>query len=218
MTGVVSGRNGVRQLLRRIVLWRVSPRWYLFAFVAVPALYVLGLAFVPGALSTFSLPLGTLLLLPVFFFVVLVTGGPLLEEPGWRGFALPRLQRRWGPLLGTVILGALWAGWHTPQYFTPVFAATNGGLSVSGAAVFLIAALSFSVIITWAFNHTKTSVFIAILIHQCINYTQGLTTTIFPGAKNNEVGPVAVFAVAALVIVIATRGRLGYTPEPSAQP
>jgi CAAX protease family protein len=217
MTAVVAGRVGVRQLLRRLVLWRVSPAWYLFAFVAVPALYVLGLAFVPGAFSSVSLPLSTLLLLPAFFVVLLVTGGPLLEEPGWRGFALPRLQQRWGPLAGTVILGVLWAGWHTPQYFTPVFAATNGGLTLSGVAVFLIAAVSFSLIITWAFNHTRASVLIAILIHQCINFTQGLTTTILPGAKNNEVGPVVVFAAVALIIVIATRGRLGYAP-PSGDP
>jgi membrane protease YdiL (CAAX protease family) len=213
MTAVVAGRAGVRQFLRRLVLWRVSPRWYLFAFVAVPALYVLGLALVPGALSSVSLPLDTLLLLPAYFVVILVTGGPLLEEPGWRGFALPRLQQRWGPLVGTLILGVLWAGWHTPQYFTPVFAATNGGLTVSGAAVFVIAAVSFSVIITWAFNHTRASLVIAILIHQSINYTQALTTAIFPGAKNNEVGPVVVFGLAALIIVLATRGRLGYAPE-----
>ena len=210
MTAVVAGRPGVHQLLHRLVLWRVSPGWYLFAVVGMPALYLLGLALVPGAFSSVSLPLDTLLLLPVFFVVLLVTGGPLLEEPGWRGFALPRLQRRWGPLVGTLILGFLWAGWHAPQYFTPTFAATNGGLSISGVAVFVVAALSFSVIITWAFNHTKASLVIAILIHQCINFSQGLTTTILPGAKNNEVGPVIVFALAALIIVLATRGRLGY--------
>jgi len=117
-----------------------------------------------------------------------------------------------------VILGVLWAGWHVPQYFTPVFSATNGGLTVSGVAVFVVAAVSFSVIITWAFNHTRGSLVIAVLIHQCINFSQGLTTTILPGAKNNEVGPVAVFALAALVIVLATRGRLGYSPAEEANP
>ncbi|TME05829.1 MAG: CPBP family intramembrane metalloprotease [Chloroflexi bacterium] len=213
MTAVVAGRAGVKQLLRRLVLWRVSPRWYLLAVVGMPALYLLGLALVPGAFSSISLPLTTLLLLPAFFVVILVTGGPLLEEPGWRGFALPRLQQRWGPLVGTLILGVLWAGWHGPQYFTPVFSATNGGLTVSGVAIFLVAAVSFSLIITWAFNHTKASLVIAILIHQCINFSQGLTTTILPGAKNNEVGPVFAFAAAAVIIVIATRGRLGYSPQ-----
>ena len=218
MTAVVAGRAGVKQLLRRLVLWRVSPRWYLLAFVGMPALYLLGLALVPGAFSSVSLPLSTLLLLPVFFVVLLVTGGPLLEEPGWRGFALPRLQLRWGPLVGTLILGVLWAGWHVPQYFTPVFAATNGGLNVPGVAIFVVGAVSFSVIITWAFNHTKASLVIAILIHQCINFSQGLTTTILPGAKNNEVGPVFVFALAALIIVLATRGRLGYTAPAESNP
>src|SRR5207248_3231061 len=203
MTAVVAGRAGVKQLLRRLVLWRVSPRWYLLAFVGMPALYLLGLALVPGAFSSVRLPLSTLLLLPVFFVVLLVTGGPLLEEPGWRGFALPRLHLRWGPVVGTLILGVLWAGWHVPQYFTPVFAATNGGLTVPGVAIFLVGAVSFSVVIPWAFNHTNASLVIAILIYQCINFSHGLTTTILPGAKNNEGGPVFVFALAALLTELA---------------
>src|SRR6266581_88836 len=122
MTAVMSGRAGVRQLLRRFVMWRVRAVWYLYALVAIPALYFIGVMLVPGALGSFKVPsLTASLLYPVLFLVVLVLDGPLLEEPGWRGFALPRLQTHWGPLLGTVILGVMWAGWHAPQYFTKTF-------------------------------------------------------------------------------------------------
>ena len=211
MTAVMSGRTGVRQLLRRFVMWRVRGVWYLYALLVIPALYFIGVALVPGALGSFKVPSLTVsLLYPVLFLVVLVLDGPLLEEPGWRGFALPRLQTRWGPLLGTVILGIMWAGWHAPQYFTKTFAAANGGLSVSGVIVFLLAVVSFSVLITWAFNNTGGSLLIAILIHTAINFTQGLTSDLFPAAAYNEVAPVAVFGAAAVTIVVATRGRLGF--------
>src|SRR3989475_9528419 len=119
MTAVMSGRAGVRQLLRRFVMWRVSWAWYLYALLAIPALYVIGVALVPGALGSFKAPSLTMsLLYPVFFIVVLVLDGPLLQEPRWRGFALPRLQARCGPLVGTVILRVMWGSWHAPQYFT----------------------------------------------------------------------------------------------------
>ena len=210
MTAVMAGKAGVRQLLRRFVLWRVGAIWYLVALVGVPLLYVLSIALVPGSLASFRAPtMAMTFLYPVFFLVVMVLDGPLLEEPGWRGFALPRLQERWGPLAGTVILGLLWGTWHAPQYLTPTFSAANGGLSVSGVLVFLVAAVAFSVIITWAFNYTRASLLIAILLHTAINFTQALTSDLFPAAAYNEVVPVTVFGAAALAIIIATRGHLG---------
>ena len=211
MTAVMSGRTGVWQLLRRFVMWRVRGVWYVYALLAIPALYFIGVALVPGALGSFKVPSLTVsLLYPVLFLVVLVLDGPLLEEPGWRGFALPRLQARWGALLGAVILGVMWAGWHAPQYFTKTFAAANGGLSVSGVIVFLLAVVIFSVLITWAFNNTGGSLLIAILIHTAINFTQGITSDLFPAAAYNEVVPVAVLGAAAVIIVVATRSRLGF--------
>jgi uncharacterized protein len=207
----MGGRTGVRQLLRRFVMWRVRAVWYLYALVAIPALYFIGVALVPGALGSFKAPsLSIWLLYPVLFIVVMVLDGPLLEEPGWRGFALPLLQVRWGPLVGTLILGVMWGAWHAPQYFTKTFAAANGGLSASGVIVFVLATVSFSVLITWAFNHTAGSLLIAILIHTAINFTQAFTSDLFPAAAYNEVVPVAVFGTAAVIVVIATRGRLGF--------
>jgi membrane protease YdiL (CAAX protease family) len=77
--------------------------------------------------------------------------------------------------------------------------------------VFLLAAVSFSILIAWVFNHTGGSILIAILLHASINFSQGLTSDLFPRAAFNEVGPVAAFCVTALIIVVATRGRLGYS-------
>jgi uncharacterized protein len=101
MTGVTEGRAGVGRFLRRFVLWRVGFRWYLFAFVGVPVLVVLSVVVIPGVLGSFQglSALDPLYLLGIFLYA-LFPGGALGEEPGWRGFALPRLQSLHGPLVG----------------------------------------------------------------------------------------------------------------------
>jgi uncharacterized protein len=115
MTGMTEGRASIGRLVRRYVLWRVGFRWYLFVLVGIPAIMVVGTAILPGTLASFQGPTPRMLLIyPLFFVWVLFLGGPLGEETGWRGFALPRLQRLHGPLVGSLILGPLWAFWHFP--------------------------------------------------------------------------------------------------------
>src|SRR5262245_35986070 len=98
MTGVMQGRAGIRALLGRIVLWRVPYLWYLVALLGIPLIMVLGMVFLPGAVASFDpLTIETWLGYPWLFILVLFLGGPFLEEPGWRGFALPRLQHLMGP-------------------------------------------------------------------------------------------------------------------------
>jgi uncharacterized protein len=120
MTAVTQGRAGIRQLLSRYVLWRVGIPWYLLVLLGVPALLLILILLLPGALAAFHLP--GLSFWPTYligYLTILVIGGPLGEEAGWRGFALPRLQQRSGPLVGTLILGVLWGLWHLPEFFTP---------------------------------------------------------------------------------------------------
>ena len=212
VTAIVAGRSGIRQLLASIVRWRVNVGWYALALLGLPAVYTASIALVPGALASYKpFSLSDVMLFPVLYLYLGASGGPLTEEPGWRGFALPRLQRRWGPLAGTTIVGLIWAAWHLPNYFRPDWAAVNGGLNFSGVAVFTVAAVSFSIVITWVYNRTGGSVLLAILLHCSLNFSQGLNTVMFPAAANNEVAPVAALVVAALVLVFATRGRLGYS-------
>lgn len=108
MTALTEGRAGIGRLLRRCVLWRVGWHWYLFVLIGFPALLLLSFLLPSGAIASLREPLPLLLLnsLPALL-VILLVGGPLAEEPGWRGFALPRLEQRTGPLGGTLILGTL---------------------------------------------------------------------------------------------------------------
>jgi len=218
MAGVTEGREGVRRLLRRIVLWRVGIGWYLFVLVGIPAIIVLSTLVLPGALASFqasAVPSTVLLYVvagPVFLFV----GGPVFEEIGWRGFALPRLQRLYGPLVGTLILGALWGLWHLPLFLIPSWDTPHG--SLLDIALFVILAVSIAIVITWVINNTKDSVLLAILAHGSINSAAVSMYALFPapavtgGLANVGVG----FGVAALLTVALTRGRLGYRQQSSA--
>src|SRR5215216_2690241 len=211
MTGVTEGRAGVRRFLRRFVLWRVGLGWYLFVLVGVPALFVLSIIVLPGVLGSFQ-GLGALLpplSLLGWFVYAFFPGGALGEEPGWRGFALPRLQALHGPLLGSLILGPLWGLWHLPLFFTPWNVLTTFNL-----VVFVLATTCLAIMYTWVFNNTKGSVLMAILIHASFNASvTGILAPLFPAPILEDYGLLPIlggFGAFAVVLVALTRGRLGY--------
>jgi CAAX protease family protein len=207
MTGITERRVGVVRLLRRYVLWRVSFWWYLFVLIGIPALILWSLLISPGALTKLpaSVPiLGLAYLLT--YLATFVLGGPLLEEPGWRGFALPRLQQRFGPLRGTLLLGILWGLWHLPLFL--VIPGYNGaGTGIVGIllpfSLFLLTVVAFAVLFTWVFNHTKGSLLLVMLLHTSIN-----TAANFSGANSLVLS--ATFVALAVVVIAITKGRLSY--------
>jgi uncharacterized protein len=210
MTGVTEGREGIRRLLRRIVLWRVGLRWYLFALIGIPVVMALGTVILPGGLaSLLGLGPGYVLTYLSTYVLVVLLGGPLFEEPGWRGFALPRLQPLYGPLVGTLILGLLWALWHLPEFLVPVWAESSGGSSFLAIVKFVVIAITFAIVTTWVFNNTKGSVFMAILVHASIDtFSIPVGGLASPSAVGNSI--LLSFGGLALVLVVLTRGRLAY--------
>jgi CAAX protease family protein len=209
MTGVTQGSAGIRRLLRRIVLWRVGVWWYLFALVGIPAITVLGALVLPGVLASWQAPAFSLLLTyPVSFVVSLIIGGPLGEEIGWRGFALPRLQRDQGPLGGSLILGLLWAFWHLPYFWMPEWGTPKG--TVLDIVWFVLADIALTIVYTWVFNNTKTSLLIVILVHA--SNDAFFINQLFraPIVTNSLVPFVVGFGAAAVLLIILTRGRLDY--------
>jgi membrane protease YdiL (CAAX protease family) len=216
MTALLEGRPGLRALRARIRLWRVGVRWYAVALIGIPVVYVVATLAVPAARASYT-PV-PVIAAAVQYLVVLVlggiVGGPLLEEPGWRGFALPRLQERWGPLGGTLVLGILWGAWHLPQYLIPGWAGQNGGLHASSVAVFLLTVVAFTVVMTWVFNGSRGSLLLAMLAHASLNTTQvAVVNRVFPAVADSEVNALLGFGVVALVLVAVTRGRLGSSPH-----
>jgi membrane protease YdiL (CAAX protease family) len=212
MTGITEGKQGVGRLLCRLVLWRVSFKWYLFGLIGLPAIMVLSVIFLPGVLSSFQGFAGLAPLPMLAFFVyIFFLGGPLGEEPGWRGFALPRLQRLYGPLVGSLILGTMWAFWHLPIFLIPAW---NLPPTILNIVMFVIAAIAFTVVMTWVFNNTKGSVFIAVLVHTAFDMVLAILNRLFPDPIVNDYGsnvPVLIGLGALVLVLIAlTRGHLGY--------
>jgi uncharacterized protein len=201
--------------------WRVGVQWYLVTLIGFPILMLLAFVVVPGALADFVAPDWSFVpfYLSNFAFALFLAGGPLLEEGGWRGFALPRLQRLQGPVVGTLILGALWSLWHLPIFFGPLAVTGPDATFISTGIAFveyLIAAMGFSVIMTWVLNNTGGSVLMAILLHTAIDVAFAFAV-LFPSTKTDlspssfgTLGIAIVFSIAALVIIIATRGELSY--------
>ena len=154
----------------------------------------------------------------------IITTAPA-EEPGWRDFALPRLQGLRGPLLGTVILGLLWGGWHLPLFLT----ADWGGwpdASAKQPLIFVAGCVPLSLVMTWVFNRTRQSVPLVMLLHASINSTYTLTwPKLFPALEaahlNYTVQLVATVAATLVLLVAPPRDRLGLpvgTPETPGDP
>jgi len=115
LSGLIGGWGSVKKLLRRLVEWRVSARWYAFVLLlpVVICVLVVALNLLLGAPHPAMEQLAKWREMPSrFLFIFLFIG--LGEEPGWRGFVLPRLQQRYSELGASLILAPLWAVWHLP--------------------------------------------------------------------------------------------------------
>jgi membrane protease YdiL (CAAX protease family) len=142
-----------------------------------------------------------LLNLAVLFFV----GGPLGEETGWRGFALPRLQQRYGALAASLVLGVDWALWHLPNYFIPAMNTWTGNLWI-----YLGIAVALSVIHTWVYNGTGSSLLLVTLLHAAVDASTRLFLPMIFGndrAAGNWV-PLIAFGVWTLLLLLFTQSRL----------
>src|SRR5215213_6772945 len=188
-------------LLRRMVRWRVRPVWYAVALllpVAISGGAALLNVVVLGASAPSPAELGAWSgLVPTFFLLLLVPGiGGAWEEPGWRGYALPKLQGgHYSALLASLILGVVWAFWHLPLMVI-------GQIHLSDP-VFIVA---WTVVFTWVFNDTNGSVLIAMLMHNMHNVISGgYFSAMFSGADWVRQGWLLVAlwcAVAAIVVVV----------------
>lgn len=212
VTSIVDGRAGLRSWGARLVRWRVSWRWYALVLISVPLVGVL--ATLPLTTSVAAPALDVILFYPVLLVLQFLTTG-VAEEPGWRDFAQPRLQDRFGPLVGSLILGPLWGLWHLPLFLTE----WGGWPDVNWvmAAEFVGSTVLLSFVMTWLFNRTGESLPVVMLFHANINTLFSLLwPALFPGldAFSDSLHVMVIgTAVCAVVAVVGTRGRLGHRPK-----
>ncbi|MBA2712461.1 MAG: CPBP family intramembrane metalloprotease [Rubrobacteraceae bacterium] len=195
---ITHGKTGVGGLLRRMVRWRVGLRYYAVALLlpAGLALAATVLNVLLGAQAPSSAELGSWTgLLLVFFVSLLIPGlGGAWEEPGWRGFALPRLQSGRSALFASLILGVLIAGWHLPLMFV-------GQVHYSDIVLIMGAVVVFN----WVFNSANGSVLIIMLMHAMNNTISGqFFSPMFSGADSVRQSWLlaAVWCAVAIVVVI----------------
>jgi membrane protease YdiL (CAAX protease family) len=130
----------------------------------------------------------------VTFFTILLTGGPLQEEYGWRGYALPRLQGRFNALVSSIILGVLWSLWHLPYFY---IGSESGYQYLWGH---MLSAVIISIIMTWLYNNTGGSILVALLSHNLFN----VSNIIFP-ALETQMGSLfyLIFMIISVIAIVA---------------
>ena len=225
MVRLTEGKEGMARFRRRFFQVRAGWQWYLFILLGIPALWVVGILVQPGTLASFQgFPRGSLVYYLIFylinFVIIFFFGGPLAEEPGWRGFALPRIQQQFSPMRGALLLGVVWAFWHLPDFLTRAQGGgpgTGWGEFFTNLPIFVLLVVALNIVMTWVYNHTGGSIFIAILLHAAIN-TGGILPELFPtpGVSLMTMANIALLiaiAVPAVLIVILTKGKLGYKKE-----
>jgi len=222
VTAFVYGREGLRDLLQRALRWRVSIVWWAISLFLPGLLTLIGVLVnvaLGGKPPAFSFLRREWYLAPVFFLMTIM-GGPLGEEFGWRGFMLPKLQRKWGPLIGTLALGLVWSLWHIPEFMRP--GSLHNEIGMGLLPVYVAGSLSLSIFMTWVYNKTRGSLLVGGLIyHNADNFwgvvlmTQVTMTTALQGGGSSTLDlqlwkvVIVVAVLAAISLVIATKGRLG---------
>jgi membrane protease YdiL (CAAX protease family) len=166
--GIYRGKSGIKKLCTGILKWRIG--FWLFVFSAISPIFALSLAIISVYIITGkgvnwdlfgqidNLP--SLGILGSILFCVLNSG--IGEEVGWRGFALPRLQKTKSAFTSSIILGIIWSAWHLPFFFYVPYYLNWGIISFPAQMIGLIIA---SILFTWLYNSTKGSILAAALFH-----------------------------------------------------
>src|SRR5499425_2775074 len=194
LTALLSGKTGLKELFGRLGRARVPLIWYAVVLLLIPALR-LAAAGIPALLG--------LATITVAFSGLTVLSGlsaALLEELGWRGFALPRMQARRPAFTASLLLGALWASWHLPLTIAMGLPLTAAGLT--GFLFSLLMLTAWAVLFTWVYNNTNGSLFLMVLLH-AVAYITG--SAIRPG---NWIGSalLLLLAWATVTLIVATAG------------
>ena len=198
------GRRGLRSLLASLVRWRLPARWYVLCLVGPLAVALSAVALhrlAVGNDAKFHLEMATIVLTPPLLLVGLFIG-PLQEELGWRGYALPRLIDRWSSVPAALVLGVAWACWHLPLY-----AIDTGNQERAPLAAFLISVVALSVVYTWFWTVTSGSLLVALLFHSSTN----AAGVILLRDARSDFGPfiLATFLTVILAVAAARQLRAG---------
>lgn len=217
LTMATEGKAGTQALVSRLFRWRVQVKWYLMALLAPLGLEILAILIhrlVGNTSSTIRFADWARMLpaqLPwiglFLMFLVTIAAG---EELGWRGYALPRLQARYGSVSASLILGVLWGAWHLPMFWTP--GSSQYGLPIPG---YILATIGYTFIYTCIFNGSKGSVLLTCLYHGASNLTLTYGNVIFPEIIQDMYLTLPALAILAMIVILLS-GSSGMVGKKSA--
>jgi hypothetical protein len=200
LTGKSGGGRAVKGLLSRLGIWRVGWKWWAAATLVYPLLLVITvLAYntITGtAAVSFTWPSSLSFFLVNIIFLLIAALG---EEIGWRGVALPQMQRKRSALVSSIILGLCWGFWHLP-FWLLMDSIDQFGLGYL-VLDFLLLPLTFY--ITWLYNHSQASLLIPVAFHLTFNI---VNTALLP--VTNSLGTFILFVLLNWIVTLLILGRL----------
>jgi uncharacterized protein len=166
VVSATGGSTGLRMWLAQCLKWRIGWGGMTLAFFS--PLVILTLAAAAQMLLGGNVPpspaAGHIGMLITNFFLVFLVGGPLGEELGWRGYALPAMLERIGWRMSSLALGTIWGVWHLPLFFIAESSQSNGSI-----VAFFVLITATSVFYTWLYNRSEGSVLTAMVLHTASN-------------------------------------------------
>jgi CAAX protease family protein len=206
-TGVNEGRSGIGKLLAMFLKWRVNIIWYLIALFG-PAVLCLAsreISILLGSNVHKLQPLPNLLMAFATTFVIYFFLNT--EEFAWRGYALPRLQERFGVTTATFILGLIWGVFHLP-----LFLMKGGHPGGYPFPLYLLMTLAMTFTFTWVFNNTNGSLLLVHLLHQSLN-AWGEAIPFYPRATGSLLAMITTIVLLSLVAVAIVLARFAPIPK-----
>jgi len=207
----MGGFNQVKRLLSGFAKWKVDFFWYFAAtFLFLGPLLI---AFIYGLLGNPVIGLRPGITIPMLIGQIFfqMFSGPISEEAGWRGFALPRLQKKYNALISSLILGVVWTCWHTPLFFL-----TGATQMTIPFPIYMVLVVTQTIYATWLYNNTEGSLVITTLAHFSFNLTgtliTGLVSLMPPMLFYMTAGP-SLFVIVVVVIFVYGAKFLSRNPN-----
>ena len=184
----------LRELFARLLQWRVGWRWYAVALL-FPGAVVSMTLFLDSQVRGLTTPIPDPEFVLVFIGLLIASSiiGGGLEEIGWRGFMLPRVQASFGALTASIVVGVIWMLWHAPLFVVPGAVQTDFPV-----LPFVMQGIALAVVFTWVYNSTRGSVLLVVILHGAFN---AWLSTVW--LLREDMDPITIWVMAVLVCLVA---------------